>query len=716
MKKKIVLAALFLTALLAQAATIGQWNIYPAYSVITDIEPAGNIIYVLSSKNLFSYNVHDESVQTYGKKHGLSDADISFINWNPKAKRLMVVYSNYNIDLIDNDGNCENLSDYYSKSTSLDKTINRVKVFDQYAYLCTSFGLVKVNVQKGEITDTYNIGQNIDDMTLVNNTIYAAVKSSNRVFQGSVNDNLLDKINWTLYDGAKKDLPFAIEGKKITTSSVVVYDNTNQCYWSNDADGNLQAYTLNDDNEQTIIRSGIHPDGPSSNYFYSMKVFNNKLYGVPGGWSYIDKFFRTGYVQILDEEGNWTVYGKDIKPTFGNNFQDVSSIAVDPKDPNHFFIGTGGTGIYEFLNGEMVNNFTHGNSEGTIQSTIIRTVNGQTVANQNYVRADGVWFDADGNLWFVNSNSINPVIEFTADRQWVTYNNEEMMNTGSGKGYNMLTRSYFDSKRRLWFVNDIGTYPALFCFDTVNKTAKQFNDFKNQDGTTFTIYRVPNVGEDKSGNIWLCTEIGPLMLTEEQIADPSLGFTQVKVPRNDGTNLADYLLNGLFITCMTTDGAGRKWFGTGNDGVYLISEDNNTQVYHFTETNSNLLSNNIESITVNDKTGEVFFGTNKGLCSFMSDATETAEVMTSDQVYAYPNPVRPDYTGLITITGLTYQADVKILTANGTLVKEGRSTGGSFTWDGTDMKGKRVASGVYMVNTATNEGKKGTVCKIAIIR
>jgi flagellar hook assembly protein FlgD len=100
----------------------------------------------------------------------------------------------------------------------------------------------------------------------------------------------------------------------------------------------------------------------------------------------------------------------------------------------------------------------------------------------------------------------------------------------------------------------------------------------------------------------------------------------------------------------------------------------------------------------------------------MSDATETAEVMTSDQVYAYPNPVRPDYTGLITITGLTYQADVKILTANGTLVKEGRSTGGSFTWDGTDMKGKRVASGVYMVNTATNEGKKGTVCKIAIIR
>ena len=109
MKKKIVLVLLFLSALMAQAATIGQWNVYPAYSVITDIEPAGNIIYVLSSKNLFSYNVHDESVQTYGKNHGLSGADISFINWNPTAKRLMVVYSNYNIDFIDNDGNCEKI-------------------------------------------------------------------------------------------------------------------------------------------------------------------------------------------------------------------------------------------------------------------------------------------------------------------------------------------------------------------------------------------------------------------------------------------------------------------------------------------------------------------------------------------------------------------------------------------------------------------------------
>jgi hypothetical protein len=124
----------------------------------------------------------------------------------------------------------------------------------------------------------------------------------------------------------------------------------------------------------------------------------------------------------------------------------------------------------------------------------------------------------------------------------------------------------------------------------------------------------------------------------------------------------------------------------------------------------------MESIAIDNQTGGVFFGTDKGLCSYISDATAVVDEMTKETVYAYPNPVRPDYTGLITITGLTYDADIKIVTSNGTLVAEGRSNGGTFTWDARDQKsGKRVASGVYMVLAATSEGNKGTVCKIAIV-
>ena len=155
--------------------------------------------------------------------------------------------------------------------------------------------------------------------------------------------------------------------------------------------------------------------------------------------------------------------------------------------------------------------------------------------------------------------------------------------------------------------------------------------------------------------------------------------------------------------------------GTSSNGVFLISDDNNSQIAHFSTDNSPLISNNIIDIVIEEQTGEVFFATDKGLCSYMSDATEPVEEMNKDNTYAYPNPVRPDYNGFITIVGLSYNADIKIVSVNGTLVHQGRSNGGTYLWDGNDMNGKRVASGVYMVNTATESGSKGTVCKIAII-
>ncbi len=253
------------------------------------------------------------------------------------------------------------------------------------------------------------------------------------------------------------------------------------------------------------------------------------------------------------------------------------------------------------------------------------------------------------------------------------------------------------------------------CYQPSTDGLKVYSRFVNQDGTSLIAEKVSCVQEDLEGNIWLGTAAGPLMLTAADIANGNETFTQVKVPRNDGTNYADYLLDGISISAMAIDGGGRKWFGTDESGVFLISADNMTQLQHFTTDNSDLLSNTIESITIDGTTGEVFFGTDKGLCSYMSDATQTSDKMDKDNVYAYPNPVRPDYTGLITVNGLTLNADVKIVTVNGTLVAEGRSNGGMFTWDGCDKSGRRVASGVYMVQTATADGKKGTVCKIAIV-
>ena len=206
------------------------------------------------------------------------------------------------------------------------------------------------------------------------------------------------------------------------------------------------------------------------------------------------------------------------------------------------------------------------------------------------------------------------------------------------------------------------------------------------------------------------------MLQPAKMNQESPAFQQIKVPRDDGSGYADYLLNGVDITGIVIDGANRKWFATNDNGVYLVSSNNIEELQHFTAENSPLLSNTIESIAINEATGEVFFGTANGLCSYKSNATKPQEEMTQNEVYAYPNPVKPDYNGPINITGLAFNADVKITTSNGTLVQEGRSNGGLFTWDGCDRHGKRVASGVYMIEVATQDGRKGVVCKVAIVR
>jgi ligand-binding sensor domain-containing protein len=324
-------------------------------------------------------------------------------------------------------------------------------------------------------------------------------------------------------------------------------------------------------------------------------------------------------------------------------------------------------------------------------------------------------FDKQGNLWCLNSQSPGvSLLEYTKEGEWKTFNLPETMSGTNSLG--MLENLFFDSRGLLWFVNNHSGTPALFCFNTTTEEIKAWKSFINEDGTKVALVNVRCITEDKSNNIWIGTNLGPLMIPANTNPSTIEEFIQVKVPRNDGTNFADYLLDGIDIKCIAIDGGNRKWFGTNENGLYLISADNMEQIQHFTNLDSDILSNNIESLAINNTTGEVFIGTDKGLCSYMSDATQTFDEMTKDNVYAYPNPVRPEYNGLITITGLTYNADVKIVTSNGALVAEGKSNGGTFTWNGCDKKGKRVASGVYMVETATEEGKKGVVCKIAIVR
>ena len=688
------------TLLSTQAASIGEWNAYLAYHDITDIEPAGKLIYVLSSQDLFSYNVNDKSVFAYNKINSLSDTGIAFIAWNNTVKKLLVVYSNYNIDLLDNDNNVENISDYYSKSLTDDKTIFDIYMNGHNAYLSTGFGILKLNMRNAEISETYNLKRKVIACYISENNIYA--KTSEGIFEGNLQDNLVNPDNWK-----KTDKSISFINENVTTVSTqngyteyIVYDKTNKCYWSNQSNQKLQGWTQDENGNRTVIVNEINADGPHYNAFGFLRYVNGKLYTVSGA----DE--KDAHIQIL--EGNqWNIYDETFASSLGHVYKEHYEIDVDPRNENHIMVA-GRTGLYEFLNGKFVKNYTIDNSPLQSASTVSSN-------NKDYVMILTLKYDKLGNLWLANSISPNGSVFEFKDGTFVSHHNKSLIDE-TKTSFQRMRNMMFDNNGNLWFVNNYHVNTCLVCYQPTLDKYIIYDNIINQDGQPINTNHFRNACFDKNGNLWVATNAGPVYLTAEQMNDPSLGFTQYKVPRNDGTNLADYLLNGVNLSYMVIDEANRKWIGTEENGLYVISADNNEEIHNFTTENSNILSNTIHSIAINPENGEVFIATEKGLCSYMSGTSQVNEEMTKDNVWAYPNPVRPDYTGLITITGLSYNADVKITTSNGVLVNEGRSTGGSYTWDGCDYDGKKVASGVYMVQTAKSDGSKGTVCKIAIVR
>ena len=655
-------------------AQTGTWKAYMSYYEPQQIVKAGShTLFVRASNGLYSYNLNDQSITTYDKVQQLSDTYVSLIAWNQKAQRLIIVYSNSNIDLMDLSANVTNINALYSKSMTQDKTVNSIFISDQYAYLSTGFGVVKVNMERAEIAESYIIDQNIIATGINNGRLYAQTEQKT-VYAGNLTSNLIDKHNWVL----TTDYPTSLFTQDLT-------------------DWNTYAETV----------KSLQPGGPKYNHFGFMRFKNNILYSCGGYGGDSTPYPATVQLKKGDD---WEILQDDmtgVEGTTGSGwkFVEMYAVDVDPFDSKHIFAG-GRTGLYEYYDGNLVKYYNKDNS----------ILNTATTSNK-YVLTDGVTYDSKGSLWILQSQvKDNTLIEITKDGEWVKHDQSILVD--GGLSLNKLTRVIFDSRGLMWFVNSHWTKSSFYCYDPSSNTiVNAIVHLVNQDGTSASESYIPRcLAEDLDANIWIGTQEGPYLIEAERVNTQLEYATQVKVPRNDGTNYADYLLAGVNITAIAVDGGNRKWFGTRGSGVYLISDDNMEQLEHFTTANSPLLSDIIEAIAIDHKTGEVFFGTDQGLCSYMSDATEASIEMVKDDVYAYPNPVVSGYEGLITVVGLSRNADVKILTSSGVLVAQGRSNGGTFTWDGRDRQGHRVASGIYMVAAATSEGKKGVVCKIAIVR
>ena len=769
MKKSSFLAVLLMFAVSTclQAAQIGSWNVYLSYHNATKNVAAGKTIYTVANGDLYSYNTEDSEVRTYDNLNILNDVDIADIGYSQEAKKIILIYSNCNIDLLDANDNVQNLSALKEKSIS-GKEISNLYIYGSTAYLSTGFGLIEVDMKEGVFRNTYRLGLEGTCVAANENNVFLGTTSG--LYVCSKQENMQLQSNWKKHQGStdwskllfykdnllgvRKDSLFVIDTQRANTAnringSAVTFiretndqllwgDTKNICYgsdinnftiikenntwkdiayqdgtyWVSNQYQGLQGYKITG-NQVQMTTSSVIPDSPIRNLSYRLNWVGNRLL-VAGGINTVAGYFNTPTAMYM-EDNQWTNFEEMTeRPEKYKSLRlaNTTDLVQDPTDPTHHYASLFRSGLFEYKDGKFTK--FHNADNSPLQSILSKSIS----TYYNYVSCAGLKFDPDGNLWMLCSQTDTVVRILRPDGKWNALYYEPIQMASLCD--NILIHStgmVFVTSRRL-------DQRGIFCIDTKGTLANTKDDkyilhkqIINQDETVYTPDEFYGICEDLDGRVWFGTTLGLFVIDNpEQVFDKDFRITQVKVNRNDGSGLADYLLSGLPVTCIAVDGANRKWVGTQNNGIFLISADGQETIHHFTTEDSPLPSDAIQDIAVNSITGEVAIGTEKGLCSYMSDAIDAAEDLVKDNVLVYPNPVKSEYTGPITITGMTMDAEVKILSTNGQLVWKGVSTGGLVTWNGCNLSGKRVSSGVYHVVANDNAGNKAIVTRIVVIK
>ncbi len=764
--KRILLLLLLMPAFAWAQLPMGGWQMHNAYGSVTRVENGIEKVYALSYGALMSVDKEDGEMQYYNKLTGLSSSNIVSIKYDNSLQVLVVVYADGNIDLLTDDGEVVNITDLYTSQSGVNKHVNEIAVSGRTAYMSTTFGIMEVDLLRRELKNTYYIGEEaaaveIGSLAVCGDSLFAL--SADVLYSAAEKQNKTDFRNWTrqslpgsgstmglqaadgflwllrdsvLYcrtaEGWQTRLPaskfytirstakgliaignggFDIFSKDELSehmdyfigSSDIVYDAFNNTYWyayGGGGIGRLDATTHKYDRYK--------PNGPAVNIPYRLSIAGKRLYVVQGGHAGIA--FERSAVAMYYEDGEWTNFNNQYFATHLGEFsRDYSDIKGDPNDPSHFFIASFSNGLIEFRNNEF---YRHHNAKNSPLIAIFGTDPGSH--HDIYTWVDGIALDKQGNLWMMNMNNAQTMKVLTADGKWYTLDNEAT----HGRFYvnqmiipdkypNIKIVVYYRDQRGIGMVDDNGTIGNQA--DDRSKFRSTFVD--QMDKTVSPDYFFCAV-EDLNGEVWVGTSSGPLI-----IPDPDKFFTSDEcqrsiIQRTDGSGLADYLLKDEQINAIAVDGANRKWIGTQNSGVYLVSPDGSETIQHFTIDNSPLPDNTILSLAVEPESGMVYIGTGVGLISYQSNAAAAHDDFA--EIYAYPNPVREDFDGLITIAGLMDNSIVKITDSAGQLVAETTSLGGIATWDGKDVNGKHVRTGVYMAQCVSEDGQHA-LAKILVI-
>lgn len=502
--------------------------------------------------------------------------------------------------------------------------------------------------------------------------------------------------------------------------------------WGADADG-LANYSIAD-GAITVLSDKFKPEGIATNEVFFAQFDNHGALWLgnlattnyKGGYNGDNQWFRqhtTRLVNDVPEDMSLTVASADMtevkneqkKANSTAMFGGCTRFAVDLERPNRYYQGNNLEGLYVIEDDTEVMKFNTSNSP----------FKGNWGA-----RVEDVGFDPDGNLWVgiwsadgarspyyvLPKEKVNGDIAAVTNDDWRPSKHLGIDAGNKDMGHVMCRKSPVMFTFHCTYGNPLGVY-------LTNNTWANTDDDRffelihplDQDGKTYDPARWVCGVEDQRGRVWFGTTMGIVEITNPANVNENTRLNRIKVPRNDGTNFADYLCETDLVYDIAVDNSNRKWIATETSGVYLVSENGDKIIEHFTAENSPLPDNCVLSVACDPNSNKVYFGLKSGLVSYSSTSSPAAEDYSD--VYAYPNPVRPDYTGWITITRLMDNSLVKIADAAGNVFYQTRSEGGMVIWDGCDATGNRVKSGVYYVFASQNAtgSNTGAVTKILVV-
>ncbi|MBR5169510.1 MAG: hypothetical protein IKW85_02970 [Muribaculaceae bacterium] len=768
MSKRIIsLLWAVLTVLCAMSQNaVGDWLIHTSFvgDNVTTVADAKQWVYYLAGGNLFRLDKTTQENESLSIINELSDMTIDKVYYNTDKDYVVVIYSNANIDVICSDGEVVNMPEIKDAVLTSSKAVNDVTFADGVMYVATDFGYVVIDDRKFVVKESHLYGEPLISVARMGDKLL--LSTADAFYYGDADEyhEQLSSFNqadfrsncriWPISDSTfycmtgwtfLSTMTIGNNGKAYFNGRAIIEGRTTVVQKT--ADGFLlnvpylnQSYIADKSGEivETLETPGeicsSHPDANGTVWAAGAKGLhqlgsesyyrpNALSFGIPF-WMTYNKSKDLLYVSSPTANG----FFKTTNPCYVNTFdgmvwEDVTPegapkygtywIEFLPDDANTYFIGAWTNGLHKVVNNEIVLTYNADNSPMVKEQGAMHPITS---------------IDRYGNVWVVQpfENKEHPVMVLPAAKaklnqvtkeDWSTPVIDGIYTGHTQRGCFLSTRnSNYDIKV---FTDGDFEMPVFFWNSageiTSHPQQASFSRFTDQDGLSYSWTYIMCLTEDLNGTVWMGSTEGIVSFNPAQAFSGDFRVNHIKVPRNDGTGMADYLLDGIQVNDIAVDGANRKWIATQSSGLFLVSPDGTQVINKFNTTNSPLASNTVYKVCCAPNNNSVFITTPAGLYEYFSDSSPAEN--SYDHIFAYPNPVRPEFGGNVTLTGMMDNSLVKIADSNGFVIRQLKSTGGMTTWDCCDQYGQPVKTGVYLVLCSQANGSgEAVVTKIAVIR